>query len=164
MELDDEELRYTYVPGEIDLHDYTTGEALAAFIQYYNREVSVGSSGQIDVVHGYGSSGAGGTIRTMLRSLLKKYPDKVSFVAGENFDKNAGHTLVYAKLPLPTLAEHISDEICGFCTQPKTEEKIVGEFRTYGVPEIKQAVKTLERQRRLSVVWKGKHKCYEVGR
>ena len=164
MELNDEDLRYAYVPGEINLHDYLAGEALETFISYYNREVSHTAFGSIKVIHGWGSSGTGGIIRTMLRGLLKKYPDKVEFVTGEDRSDDQGYTIVYPLSSLPTLEEHISDEICRFCSQPKTEEKIVGEFRTYGEPRIKQAVKQLQRHKKLEVVWKGKYKCYEVAK
>jgi hypothetical protein len=100
----------------------------------------------------------------MLRGLLKKYPERVEFVTGEDCESNPGCTIVYPVSPLPTLAEHISDEICRFCAQPKAEEKIIGEFRIFGEPLIKQAVKVLERQRKLRAVWKGKHRCYEIAR
>jgi hypothetical protein len=59
MEVDDEELRYMSVPGEINLHEYSVGKALETFVSYYNHQVSCRSFGQIKVIHGYGSSGTG---------------------------------------------------------------------------------------------------------
>lgn len=58
----------------IDLHGLTWTEAQAAFIEFYNGAVrqAGGKAGSLNVVHGYGSTGTGGVLRTRLRGFLER--------------------------------------------------------------------------------------------
>ena len=59
----------------LDLHGLTWTEAQAAFIDFYNgavRQASGNAGSRLDVVHGYGSTGTGGVLRTRLRGFLER--------------------------------------------------------------------------------------------
>jgi len=89
----------------IDLHNFTVLEALREFVRFYNSCVRGGYRGRIEVIHGYGSNGTGGSIRQELRQFLKAHDDTFGeFLPGESL-RNPGVTIVYpkdtlAKLPL----------------------------------------------------------------
>ena len=86
---------------EIDLHGRTVADALARFTSLYNARLRAGDAGPIRVVHGYGSSGRGGDLRTALRELLSRHADRLESVPGETYFNNPGVTVVYPKHPLP---------------------------------------------------------------
>ncbi|CAN2041362.1 Protein containing Smr protein/MutS2 [Candidatus Magnetomoraceae bacterium gMMP-15] len=146
--------------AEINLHKYTVSEAMDVFLKYYNQYA--GNIEQIKVIHGYGSSGNGGRIRTRLRALLKNYPDRVAFHRGESISNNPGYTLVFPHNTLPSALDILGIEILEYCTIPKTKKKIAGKFRKYGDSKILSTLKFLEKQAKLTVKWKGRHKCYVV--
>lgn len=146
--------------AELDLHDHTAGEALQYFLDYYNRQVRRGTVEPITVIHGYGSSGRGGKIRQLLRTLLRQYPDQVGF--SDSPDGNDGCTIVYPRLKLPTFAEYIAPQLCAYCAQPRPMTKILNEFSAYSARPVTAAVETLTRQKKLKVVWKGKVQCYQA--
>ena len=79
---------------ELDCHGKTWAEALAEFIARYNGALQAGSGDTLDIIHGYGSTGAGGTIRARLRAFLDRYPNRLEWQPGESVDGNQGHTLV----------------------------------------------------------------------
>jgi len=56
---------------EIDLHDKNVNEAINYFMIKYNEIISKGFKGEINVIHGYGSSGQGGVIRTVVQKSLE---------------------------------------------------------------------------------------------
>ena len=76
---------------ELDLHGHTWAEAISELIRVYNDAVETTpelESLQLNVVHGYGSTGEGGVIRHRLRAFLKRFPDSVEFTPGEeNYGK-----------------------------------------------------------------------------
>jgi len=144
----------------LDLHAHTASEALEAFREAYNRQVNLRSSRPLEIVHGYGSSGEGGIIRSRLRAFLQSHSQRLVFRPGELIDGNPGYTLVYPKAPLPSQAENLNDEIEAFCATPRSEEKIAGKFRRYGDVAIRTALRELERQDRITSVYKGKFKHY----
>ncbi len=148
--------------GTIDLHGFSVPEAMEAFVRYYNREVRHTAPERIKVIHGYGASGSGGAIRAELRSLLERNQDKLTFVGGENIDGNPGYTVVYPGQSYSRLStsegaiymgDQLSEEILQYCRQVRTEEKIAGKFRRYGMPEVKKTLKALEGQGKVRVVW-----------
>lgn len=152
------------VPADkVDLHGYPAQQALETFLSYYNRQVRAGVHRRIEVVHGYGSSGEGGLIRKRLRTLLSSFPSRVSFTPGENLDGNPGYTLVYPKSLLPEDKDTMQAQILSYCGITRTEEKILGKFRKYGDAEVMATLKTLTKQGKLSVKWKGKYKRYQTG-
>ena len=158
----DDDGKLLYESGEIDLHNYSTGTALDYFVCYYNDEIKNRTGGTIKVIHGYGSTGVGGEIRTRLRTFLKEHSDYLRFEFGENIDNNRGYTLVYPNRPLPPMSDSISGKILEFCTTSKSEEKILNKFRLYGNVEVKKAIKSLERQGRIHPIEKGKIKHYKT--
>ncbi|TRZ98462.1 MAG: hypothetical protein D4R80_05085 [Deltaproteobacteria bacterium] len=87
--------------GEIDLHGLTVADALARFIAHYNARLQAGDTGPIRVIHGYGSSGRGGDLRTAIRELLSRHAGRLESVPGETYFNNPGATIVYPKHPLP---------------------------------------------------------------
>ncbi len=87
--------------GEIDLHGMTVAEGLARLVAHYNARVRAGDTGPIRVVHGYGSSGRGGDLRSAVREFLQRHAGRVEFVPGEKYFNNPGVTVVYPKQPLP---------------------------------------------------------------
>src|SRR6201999_1344977 len=56
----------------IDLHGLTSKDAIARFVDVYNHAVRHGRRERISVVHGYGASGKGGTLREKMRAFLDR--------------------------------------------------------------------------------------------
>ena len=135
----------------MDLHGKTWPEALQEFVDAYNKAVQPGghTCRLLRVVHGYGSAGGPGILRTRFRKFLEKHSPRLEFVLGERADGNPGYTIVTPKLPLPGADAALCELVWDYCEQPKTLSKIVGQFRRYGNPRVQQAVRTLEGQRRL---------------
>ena len=144
----------------VDLHGKTWTEALADFLDQYNRTVSASGSNPstIDVIHGYGSTGAGGVLRRRIRAFWAKYPDCLEFSPGEDLDGNPGHTLVSAYRRLPDTGGLLAEQIWEYCETPRTVAKISGRFRRYGDPQVQQAIRTLQKQGRLRPSSKGRFK------
>src|ERR1035437_7948549 len=88
----------------IDLHNFTVAEALREFVRFYNACVKSGYRGRLEVIHGYGSTGAGGVIREELRKYLKAHSGTFGeFLAGESL-RNPGVTILYPRetpAPMP---------------------------------------------------------------
>jgi dsDNA-specific endonuclease/ATPase MutS2 len=81
----------------IDLHNLTVPEALREFVRFYNSCVRGGYRGRVEVIHGYGSSGVGGSIREELRKYLRAHAAVFGeFLAGESL-RNPGVTILYVK-------------------------------------------------------------------
>lgn len=146
----------------IDLHGYTVDEALRVFVERYNVEARRRWPEPIQVIHGYGASGEGGEIRRRLRKYLKENSECLSYDQGERLMGNPGVTIVYPDRPLPEVTDVLAGEILAYCRPAKPMKSIVGKFRRYGAPEVKQIVKRLEREGKLRVVYKGRYKCYEA--
>jgi hypothetical protein len=148
--------------SNIDLHGKTWTEALAEFLDLYNRTVarSGASNATLDVVHGYGSTGSGGVLRRRIRAFLAKYPQCLEFKPGEDIDSNPGHTLISPMRPLPDTGGLLAEHIWEYCESPRTVNKIAGRFRRYGDPQVQQAILTLQKQGRLRPLSKGRFKEY----
>ena len=127
---------------DLDFHGKTWREALAAFREAYNANLSGGAK-SLRLIHGYGSSGVGGDLRIRFRKYLQKHQSRLSFQPGEAIDGNLGWTLVEAARPLPEDDELLEDLILDYCQQPRTLDKIAGKFRRYGDPKVRQALKSL---------------------
>lgn len=86
----------------IDLHNCTVAQAIHEFVRFYNACVRSGYRGRIEIIHGYGSSGVGGSIKTELRRYLAAHDDIYSqFLPGESL-RNPGVTILYAgETPAP---------------------------------------------------------------
>jgi hypothetical protein len=149
---------------KIDLHGLTWTEALPTFIEFYNDEVQkMGrGGGSLDVVHGYGSTGPGGVLRTRLRAFFQRHEEHLEFRPGESIDDNQGHTVVVPMLSLPSTGDALEEQVWAYCERAKGRSKIIGKFRRQGEPAVIQAIKALESQKRLRVVHKGRVKSYEA--
>ena len=128
---------------EIDLHGYTAIEAIEIFVNYYNRNFSSGNKSSISVIHGYGSSGVGGVIKSSFQKFLLSNSDYFSF-----------------QRKLPSDANLLTSEMIEFCSNGKTESKILGKFRRYGDLKVKKMLVKLVTNKQLSITQKGKYKYY----
>ncbi len=148
----------------IDLHGKTWAEALSDIIDVYNRMVQqgAGSRDTLDIVHGYGASGTGGSMRVRIRSFLSRHSDRLEYVSGEDLDGNPGHTVVMPIRSLPGSVDLLAEKIWEYCDHPRTVKKITGQFRRDGDPKVQQAIRTLEKQSRLRAVYKGREKAYQA--
>lgn len=89
----------------IDLHNFTVAEAIREFVRFYNACVRSGYRGRLEVIHGYGSSGTGGSIREELRRFLKGHEEIFGeFLPGENL-RNPGVTILYPREALAPVAQ-----------------------------------------------------------
>lgn len=149
---------------ELDLHGKTWPEALQEFVDAYNKAVQPGghTCRLLRVVHGYGSTGSGGVLRTRFRRFFENHQDRMEFTPGERIGVNPGFTVVTPKYPLPGGDAALCELVRDYCEQPKTLSKIVGQFRRYGNPRVQQAVRSLETQKRLRKVFKGKGSAYQA--
>ncbi|MCD4707100.1 MAG: Smr/MutS family protein [Candidatus Sabulitectum sp.] len=144
---------------EIDLHGYQVVEAIDIFVKHYNARVKGGDCSAISVIHGYGSTGEGGRIKTALRRLLETSDENLSF----QLDVwNPGKTLVYPEKALPAGAGIISSEILEYCRSPRSESKVLGKFRRYGDLNVKSTLRRLVKQRSLCIARKGRHSVYRA--
>jgi hypothetical protein len=145
---------------DFDLHGLTVDEALKAFVEFYNRHVQRGSREGLRVVHGWGASGAGGKIRTQLRQLLAEAVPNLDWKAGEDVEANLGVTIVYPRSIIQPRENQLLTSILDFCSTPRTESKIAGQFRKYSPREIKHAIRLLVRRREMKEIFKGEHAVY----
>jgi hypothetical protein len=147
----------------IDLHGRTWSESLPELIATYNGALLTGSSSEtLDIVHGYGSSGTGGSMRVRVRSFLSAHSSCLEFMLGEEVDGNPGHTIVLAIKLLPEVADLLAEQVLEYCETARTQSKITGKFRRYGDPSVTQAIRALEKQGRLRTVTRGRNKAYEA--
>ena len=150
--------------ASVDFHGKTWSEALAEFVDLYNRTLRSGNGTTVtlDVVHGYGSTGTGGTMRVRIRSFLDRYPQHLDYMPGESVDGNRGHTMVLPVQPLPAIGDMLAEQVWEYCDTPRAQSKITGRFRRHGDPQVLQAIRSLEKQGRLRAVSRGRLKVYEA--
>ena len=150
----------------LDLHGKTWAESLAEFRDFYNDAARSHPNGgvQLEVVHGYGSTGQGGRLQTGLRSYLERQSKAglLSYRTGEVVDGNPGHTLITTHKPLPAAVDDLADGIWEFCAHPKSHRKILNNFRRHGDPQVNQALRELQGQKRLKAVTVGREKGYQA--
>ena len=146
---------------ELDLHGQTWSETLATFVEFYNDAVQKGA-GSLDIVHGYGSTGEGGILRSRLRGFLQRHEDCLEFRLGESVDGSKGHTSVIPLKMLPDTHDLLVEQVWDFCAIPKSQSKITGRFRRHGDREVLKAVRYLELQHRLELIQKGVHALYKA--
>jgi hypothetical protein len=139
---------------ELDLHGYTVTEAIELFVLHYNSRVDGNQFECWKVIHGYGSTGQGGVIRIKLRAFLDEHLDKLRYEAGDDYG-DPGWTWVYPKVRLPDQRERMTGAILSFCSEGKTEEKVLREFFKLGELQVKQVVRSLTKQGKLKTVNKG---------
>lgn len=108
------------------------------FIRFYNACVSSGYRGRIEVIHGYGSNGVGGTIRQKLRKYLEANAETFGeYLAGESL-RNPGVTIVHVKETLAgsrrsqrsaALLNPVQEAIRRICDKPQPKERILFKLR-----------------------------------
>jgi Smr domain len=145
---------------ELDVHGLTVDEALKAFVEFYNRLVQSRSREPVRVVHGWGSSGEGGKIRLKLRQLLADLTPNLDWKPGEDIEGNLGVTIVYPSKVIDVLENQLAAAILEFCSTPRTESKISGQFRKYEPRKIKEAIRLLVRRGQMKQIVKGDHVAY----
>ena len=148
---------------ELDLHGLTVAEAIEQFVQHYNTRVDNNQFGCLRIIHGYGSSGKGGVIRASLRAFLDEHLDKLRYEAGDDYS-DPGWTLVYPKVRLPDQRERMATAILSFCSEGKTEEKILREFTKLGKVQVKQVVRSLAQQGKLKIMKSRAKVLYQAAR
>ena len=79
----------------------------------------------------------------------------------ELFEVHPGHTFVTPHLALPDTVDVLCEDILAYCNIPRPQSKIIGKFRRGSQPEVLQAIRTLESQRRLTTRLKGALQVYE---
>ena len=145
---------------ELDVHGLTVNEALKVFVDFYNRQVRSSSRVSLRIIHGWGSSGEGGKIRTKLRQLLTEAQPNLEWKAGEDLEGNPGVTIVYPHKLIQPRENELEAEILKFCSVPRTESKIAGQFRKYEPREIKQAIRALLRRGQIKEIPRVNHTAY----
>ncbi len=136
----------------IDLHHMNRNEAIRFFIDKYNEILGKGHRGEIEVIHGYGSSGKGGIIKKEFKEFLLKHKDYLDY----EVDVNPGMTRVYPKKKINDVLDIISQDILEFCTgTPRSLDKIKNNFfKKYRVQEINSCVKRLVKKGELEKILK----------
>ena len=142
---------------EMDLHGYTVVEAIEIFVSFYNQKFASGDTSSISVIHGYGSSGIGGTIRSSFHKFLLSNSEYLTF---QTDTWNPGKTVVFPIKKLPANADLLTSDIIEFCCKGKTESKILGKFRRYGDLKVKKMLLKLVSSKQLAIRKKGKYKHY----
>jgi len=151
-------------PRRIDLHGLTVDDAIRTFVDRYNALFADGYRGRIEVIHGYGSSGEGGVIRTKLRSFLAAHRDRFKHLSEGDAIGNPGVTFIEAKGRLPQMRSAGSEleiAILAFCSTPKTEAKILTKFvGRFGDPAIRTAIRQLTAEGLLEATREGREMKY----
>jgi hypothetical protein len=148
---------------DLDLHGFTVAEAIEQFVLHYNTRVDNNQFGCWKVIHGYGSTGAGGVIRVKFRAFLDEHLDKLRYEIGDGFG-DPGWTFVYPKVRLPHQRERMAAAILSFCSEPKNEDEILRELINMGEVQVKKTVRSLSRQGKLMTVNKGAKVLYQAAR
>ncbi|HUK83236.1 MAG TPA: Smr/MutS family protein [Verrucomicrobiae bacterium] len=146
---------------ELDLHGYPVAEAIELLVQDYNARVDNDRFGCFKVIHGYGSTGQGGVIRTKLRAFLNEHLDKLRYESGDDYG-DPGWTFVYPKVRLPSQRDRMAATILSFCSEGKSEEKILREFAKLGEVQVRQVIRSLAKQGKLKIVNKGTKVLYRA--
>src|SRR5579862_8354681 len=145
---------------ELDVHGLTVNEALKVFVDFYNRHARSSSREPFRVIHGWGSSGEGGKIRSKLRQLLAEAGPNLDWKGGEDLEGNPGVTIIYPRKVIQPRENELETAIQEFCSIPRTESKIAGQFRKYEPREIKQAIRSLLRRGQIKEILRVNHTAY----
>lgn len=148
--------------SKLDLHNHTVKEAIGTFVRFYNAQLARHDGSWIEVVHGYGSSGAGGEIRKRLRLYLERNKRKLHYETGDYRSGNPGVTYVKPDRPLPSATDALNIEILTYCATPRTESKITGTFRNHGQQKVKAALKRMVKDGSLRRFQKGAYPHYQA--
>lgn len=141
----------------IDLHDIKLEDAIPFFITKYNEFYLNGFKGEIEVIHGYGSSGIGGVIKKR----FKRFSEAYNAYFNVRYTNNLGVTFITPKKLIPKENFLLENEILIFCSNsPKSMNKIKNNFlKKYKQEDIKKSVLSLLKKNLLSEIQK-KEICY----
>ena len=95
------------------------------------------------------------------RLQVREHLNKLRYEAGDGYG-DPGWTWVYPKVRLPDQRERMTAAILSFCSEGKTEEKILREFAKLGKVQVKQVVRSLAKQGKLKIVNKGVKVLYQA--
>ena len=140
--------------SELDVHGMTQAEAVEAFVGECNAALSRSGAGAVvRVVHGYGSSGAGGVLRARLRGFCDAHADRVTYARGEDAENNPGLTVVTVAGPLSDSTQRLEEAIVRYCAdRPRPKGRIARRFRKAGDRAVAAALADLVRKGRLRKV------------
>lgn len=126
---------------EIDLHDKSVNEAIRYFIEKYNEILSNGFKEQINVIHGYGSTGVGGKIKKRFKEVSEVYKAHFKTIPGSNI----GITIIKPLKMIPDENFLLQKSLLEFCSSsPKNLSKINNNFfKEYTNAEIKKVIHQL---------------------
>ena len=85
---------------------------------------------------------------------------RTAWIGSQDLEGNPGVTIVFPRKILATFQNQLAADILAFCSIPRTESKIAGEFRKNSALEIKEAIRTLVRQGQLKIAAKGDRETY----
>lgn len=144
---------------EIDLHDKTVNEAINYFIKSYNEILLGGSKGEIDVIHGYGSTGVGGKIKKRFKEVSEAYKAYYKTMPGSNI----GITRIKPLKIIPNENFLLQKYLLEFCSNsPKNLSKINNNFfKEHTNTEIKKTIHQLIKKDLLVQVIKSDI-CYQT--
>lgn len=146
---------------QLDLHGLTAAAAIERFVVAYNLRIKRAQFACWTVVHGYGSTGEGGVIRSKLRKFLDAHLDKLRYEPGDNYG-NPGWTWVHPKLRLPDQRERLALAVLDFCSASRVEDKILREFVGDGGVQVKEVIRSLVKQGRLKSINQGSRTQYQA--
>ena len=146
---------------QLDLHGLTAADAIERFVVEYNLRIKRAQFACWTVVHGYGSTGTGGVIRSKLRKFLDEHPDKLRYEPGDSYG-NPGWTWVHPKLRLPDRTERLALAVLAFCSASRVEEKILREFTGADGVQVKAIIRSLVKQGRLKSINQGSTTQYQA--
>jgi hypothetical protein len=115
---------YRIVP--VDLHRKSVDEAMTVFTRKYSECLRSGARVVLDLIHGQGGVTRTSKIRKKLRAYLHAHRVSVKYILGEQFDKNAGHTLVWPVSPLPVAVVSVKGPIP---KEPKAVKDLLVELK-----------------------------------
>ncbi len=141
------------------MHGLSVTESLATLVAKYNALVPSAHK-ELLLVHGYGSSGKGGVLKSQIRNFLQEAG--VRFCTEQDgFSCNRGQTLVLLGASALSAGQGLEGKMLEFCSPAKTKEKIFSKFHKSGVKVVQEAFSALVKKSLLKESWKGKHKVYE---
>jgi hypothetical protein len=95
-----------------------------------------------------------------LRKFFQSQSGSLTWTRGEDYENNPGVTIVHLRALLPDTQNQLEAGILAFCSIPRTESKIAGQFRSHTAKEVKDAIRSLVRARLVNAAPKNGHETY----
>lgn len=146
---------------QIDLHGLDVDEALKTFVSHCNKLFAGGYRGDVDVIHGYGSSGRGGVITSRLKGFLAGHAEY--FALTEWAGGNPGVTTLRQLKLLPAdKTGGIEQQVLYSLRTPKAEAKILARFHFRPAVEVRKILRDLRREGRIQEVTRNATKAWSA--